>query len=77
MVDNTNMKLQYSSRLKGDDITIEEQIAIRPEDLREMLGQNWAICRPTERNKERYTNCVTRRQYLAAEIAILKRKGLR
>ena len=39
---------------------------ISVDELRAVLGPNWAICRPTERNRERYARCITERQYQAA-----------
>jgi len=35
-------------------------------ELCRILGPRWAICRNTERNRERYGRCITRKEYLRA-----------
>lgn len=43
-------------------------------ELRAILGPSWGICRPTPRNLERYTRCITKKQYDAANArAVLER----
>ena len=44
------------------------------EELRAILGPNWGICRPTERNRERYAKCITRKEYEAAKKLAISRR---
>lgn len=45
-----------------------------PDELRAVLGPNWAICANTARNRARYTSCITEREYkLAIELALDRR----
>jgi len=54
-----------------------EPIYATAEELREILGEGWAICRPTPRNLERYKRCITRKQYEAAERQALQQRAIR
>lgn len=40
-------------------------------ELCAVLGARWAICRDTERNRERYGRCITRKEYLRAQAEAL------
>jgi hypothetical protein len=35
-------------------------------ELNAVLGDRWAICRDTEKNRERYGRCITRKAYRRA-----------
>jgi len=45
------------------------------DELNEVLGPNWAICRATPRNKAQYARCLTPKQYEAAEREALRRRA--
>lgn len=45
------------------------------EELRAILGPSWGICRKTPKNLERYTRCITLREYNDAHrLAVSRRK---
>jgi len=49
-----------------------------PADVAELapfLGRGWAICRNTPANRERYTRCITPKQYRDAEAAVIEARG--
>lgn len=46
-----------------------------PEELQDILGERWAICRKTPHNRERYGDCITKREYTrACKLALKRRK---
>jgi hypothetical protein len=47
-----------------------------PDELQAVLGTNrWALCRNTEKNRDRYGLCLTRKQYAAAASEALNRRA--
>ena len=46
-----------------------------PAELNRILGDKWSICPNTTANRERYGNCITRKQYLAAKDEALSQRG--
>lgn len=48
-----------------------------PEELRAILGPNWAICRKTPSNISRYGRCITRREYDQANRAAIELRLVR
>ena len=45
-----------------------------PEEINAILGPSWGICRATPRNLERYSRCITKREYDAALKEALRRR---
>lgn len=43
-----------------------------PEELKAVLGDKWAICRNTEKNRARYGRCITKREYRNAHAEALE-----
>jgi hypothetical protein len=43
-----------------------------PAELAAVLGPRWAICRNTERNRERYGRCITHKEYLRAHAEAIE-----
>lgn len=46
------------------------------EELQAILGPSWAICKNTPKNRERYSNIITRKQYEKACAEALARRKL-
>ena len=42
------------------------------DELRRRLGPNWAICAPTPANKDRYSACITAKQYGKVQQEIIE-----
>jgi len=44
-------------------------------ELRAILGDRWAICRNTPKNRQRYGRCITRQEYARIVARILAGRG--
>ena len=46
-----------------------------PDDLEPYIGRQWAICRDTPANRERYGRCLTKKQYAEAQDKAITARG--